>query len=150
MTNEKIKRMFDACYQAKRIREMLPPLPQGIISSHIQYMDVIQKLEKEGLQVKVSDLSNALNLPRPGVTRTVKEMEKKELIQKIASPADGRVTYLTLTEKGRNISQKYNENYFNALAPYLSDISEEDADCMIRTIDRFYHIMRERRDHYEG
>ena len=27
MTNEKIKRMFDACYQAKRIREMLPPLP---------------------------------------------------------------------------------------------------------------------------
>ena len=149
MTNEKIKKMFDACYQAKRIREMLPPLPQGIISSHIQYMDVIQKLEKEGLQVKVSDLSNALNLPRPGITRTVKEMEKNGLIQKIASPADGRVTYLTLTEKGRNISQKYDHNYFNALAPYLSDISEEDADCMIRTINKFYHIMCERRDHYE-
>ena len=29
MTNEKIKRMFDAFYQAKRIRDMLPPLPQG-------------------------------------------------------------------------------------------------------------------------
>ena len=27
MTNEKIKRMFDAFYQAKRIRDMLPPLP---------------------------------------------------------------------------------------------------------------------------
>ena len=42
MTNEKIKRMLDACYQAKRIREMLPPLPEGIMSSHIRYMDMIQ------------------------------------------------------------------------------------------------------------
>ena len=33
MTNKKIKRMLDACYQAKRIREMLPPLPEGIMSS---------------------------------------------------------------------------------------------------------------------
>ena len=30
MTTEKIKRMLDACYQAKRIRELLPPLPQGV------------------------------------------------------------------------------------------------------------------------
>lgn len=149
MTNEKIKKMFDACYQAKRIREMLPSLPQGIIPSHIQYMDIIQKMEKEGLQVRVSDLSNALNLPRPGVTRTVKDMEKNGLIQKIASPVDGRVTYLALTKKGENLSQKYNENYFNALAPYLEDISEKDADCMIQTIDKFYHIMYERRNHYE-
>jgi galactokinase len=29
------------------------------------------------------------------------------------------------------------------------DISEEDADCMIRTIGKFYEIMSERREHYE-
>ena len=40
MTNKKIKRMLDACYQAKRIREMLPPLPEGIVSSHIHIADV--------------------------------------------------------------------------------------------------------------
>ena len=33
MTNEKVKRMLDACYQAKRIRELLPPLPQGVMPS---------------------------------------------------------------------------------------------------------------------
>lgn len=48
MTNEKIKRMFDACYQAKRIREMLPPLPPGVMPSYIQYLDVIRKLEGQG------------------------------------------------------------------------------------------------------
>ena len=76
MTNEKIKRMFDACYLAKRIREMLPPLPQGVMPSYIQYMDKIQTMEKQGICVKVSDISDALNIPRPGVTRTVKWKRK--------------------------------------------------------------------------
>ena len=78
MTNKKIKRMLDACYQAKRIREMLPPLPEGIVSSHIRYMDIIQELQKQKVHVRVSDLSDVLNIPRPGVTRTIKEMEKKD------------------------------------------------------------------------
>ena len=47
MTNEKIKRMFDAFYQAKRIRDMLPPLPQGVMPSYIQYLDVIHSLQRE-------------------------------------------------------------------------------------------------------
>ena len=57
MDIELIKRMMDACYQGKRIRDMLPPLPDGVASSYIQYLDVIEKLEKQGIQVKVSDVS---------------------------------------------------------------------------------------------
>lgn len=142
MTNEKIKRMFDACYQAKRIREMLPPLPPGVMPSYIQYLDVIRKLEGQGTGVKVSDISDALNLPRPGVTRTVKEMEKKGYICKISSPDDGRVTYISATEEGEELSKKYDEYYFNDLRADLSDITEEEADGMIRTIEKFYKIIR--------
>ena len=123
MTSEIIKRMFDACYQAKRTREMLPPLPEGVRSSFIQYLDTIQSLEGQGVQVKVSDISDAMELPRPGVTRTVKEMEEKGYLKKMASEADGRVTYIAVTRK--------------------------DAECMIRTIEKFYQIMCERRKHYD-
>lgn len=42
-----------------------------------------------------------MNLPRPGVTRTVKEMETKGYLQKLMSPDDGRVTYISITEKER-------------------------------------------------
>lgn len=149
MTNEKVKRIFDACYLAKRIREMLPPLPKGVMPSYIQYMDKIQTMEKQGIRVKISDISNALNIPRPGVTRTVKEMETKGYLQKLSSPDDGRVTYITLTEEGKALSRKYDEHYFNELSSYLNEIPEEDADCMIRTIRKFYEIMNERREHYE-
>jgi DNA-binding MarR family transcriptional regulator len=149
MTTEKIKRMLDACYQAKRIRELLPPLPQGVTPSYIQYLDNIHALEKQGIQIKISDISDVMNLPRPGVTRTVKEMETKGYLRKISSPDDGRVTYISITEEGRKLSQKYNEYYFGELVPYLSEISEEEADCMIRTIEKFYQIMCERRNHYD-
>ena len=149
MTSEIIKRMFDACYQAKRTREMLPPLPEGVRSSFIQYLDTIQSLEGQGVQVKVSDISDAMELPRPGVTRTVKEMEEKGYLQKIASEEDGRVTYITVTKKGSELSQKYDEQYFKSLLPYMEEISDEDAECMIRTIEKFYQIMCERRKHYD-
>lgn len=149
MTNEKIKRMLDACYLAKRIREMLPPLPEGVMPSYIKYLEVVQTLEKNSSHVRVSDISDALDLPRPGVTRTVKEMEQKGYLRKLASSDDRRVTYISITEEGRELSRKYDENYFSELSAYLDDISEEEADCMIRTIEKFYEIMCERRKHYE-
>ena len=102
MDIELIKRMMDACYQGKRIRDMLPPLPDGVASSFIQYLDIIEKLEKQGIRVKISDVSDALSLPRPGVTRTVKDMEAKGYVKKLASAEDGRITYLTVTEAGKS------------------------------------------------
>ena len=84
MTVEHIKQLMDACYLAKRARDMLPPLPDGVQPSYIRYLDTIQKLQSQGRRVRVSDLSDALGLPRPGVTRTVKEMERKGYLHKCA------------------------------------------------------------------
>ena len=146
MTTEKIKRMLDACYQAKRIREMLPPLPAGVAPSYIHYLDTIQSLEKQEILVKITDISDALKLPRPGVTRTIKEMEKKGYLKKTSSLDDGRITYISVTKAGRELSKKYDAQYFSDLAVDLTDISEEEADCMIAVIEKFYQVMCERRD----
>lgn len=145
MTIASIKALLDACYQAKRVRELLPALPKGVAPSYIQYLDTIEALERRGVQVKISDISSALNLPRPGVTRTVREMEDRGYLRKTASDADGRITYLSITDAGKALSQTYNERFFSRLAPLLTDISEEDAACTIRTIERLYQIMSERR-----
>lgn len=145
MTAELIKRLMDACYEGKRARDLLPPLPAGVLPSYIQYLDAIQRLEQEGIRVKVSDISGKLNLPRPGVTRTVKEMETKGYLKKLASSEDGRVTYLSLTEEGKALSEKYDAQYFRGLLPYLEDISDADAETTIRTIETLYRVMCERR-----
>lgn len=84
-------------------------------------------------------------MPRPGVTLTVKEMERKGYLRKQTSAEDGRVTCISLTDAGRQLSQKYNTQFFQAIGPLLDGISEEDADCMIRTVGAFYRVMCERR-----
>ena len=136
MTIQNIKDLLDACYQGKRVRELLPPLPRGVRPSYVQYLDVIETLESHGVRVKVSDISDTLHLPRPGVTRTVKEMEDKGYLRKIASEEDGRVTYLAITDSGKRLSQIHNAQFFAQLAPLLADISDEDAACTVRTIQK--------------
>ncbi len=145
MTPEKVKEMLDACYLAKRIRELLPELPNGVAPSYIQYLDTIRRLEQNGEKVKISDISEALGLPRPGVTRTVREMEEKGYLRKLSSDEDGRITYITAAPKGEELSERYDKTYFSELSGELDDISDEEADGMISAIEKFYKLMSERK-----
>ena len=149
MTTDKIKQMLDACYLAKRTRDLLPELPDGVTPSYIQYLDRIRGLQDMNRKVRISDISDELKLPRPGVTRTIKEMEAKGYLSKETSGEDARVTYITITKKGRELSDKYDRNYYSWLVNYMEDISDEEADCMIKTIEKFYKIMSERRKNIE-
>ena len=79
------------------------------------------------------------------MTRTVKAMEAKGYLKKVSSAKDGRVTYLSITEAGKELSRIYNEQFFNMLSSFMEDIPEEDVKCTIRTIDAVHQIMCERR-----
>lgn len=150
MEIEQVKRLIDTCYLGKRCWELLPTLPDGVLPSYIHYLDVIQQMEAEGRQVRVSDISDALNLPRPGVTRTVKGMVAKGYLTKETSAQDGRVMYLSITEAGRALSQTYNVEYFGQLARSMEGISEAEAECTIRTIEKFYQTMYEGSSSFEN
>lgn len=149
MTTRNIKHLLDAFYQAKRVRELMPALPKGVTPAFVHYLDTIAALQQQGVRVKVSDISDALHIPRPGVTRTVKDMVDGGYLKKAASEEDGRVTYLTITEKGRMLSQVFDSEFFAQLAPLLADVSDEDAATTIRTIEKVYQVMSERRIHVE-
>ena len=140
MKSEKVKEMLDSCYMAKRILDMLPKLPEGVLPSYVRYLETIIELEEKNQKVKVSDVSEVLNLPRPGVTRTIHAMEKE------TAKHDGRVTYVTVTKEGKMIFEKYNKDYFQKLALCLNHVSNDEADCMIQTIEKFYEVMCEGRE----
>lgn len=146
MKSEKVKEMLDSCYMAKRILDMLPKLPEGVLPSYVRYLETIIELEEKNQKVKVSDVSEVLNLPRPGVTRTIHAMEEKGHLKKETAKHDGRVTYVTVTKEGKMIFEKYNKDYFQKLALCLNHVSNDEADCMIQTIEKFYEVMCEGRE----
>lgn len=146
MKSEKVKEMLDSCYMAKRILDMLPKLPEGVLPSYVRYLETIIELEEKNQKVKVSDVSEVLNLPRPGVTRTINAMEEKGYLKKETAKHDGRVTYVTVTKEGKMIFEKYNKDYFQKLALCLNHVSNDEVDCMIQTIEKFYEVMCEGRE----
>lgn len=146
MKSEKVKEMLDSCYMAKRILDMLPKLPEGVLPSYVRYLETIIELEEKNQKVKVSDVSEVLNLPRPGVTRTINAMEEKGYLKKETAKHDGRVTYVTVTKEGKMIFEKYNKDYFQKLALCLNHVSNDEADCMIQTTEKFYEVMCEGRE----
>lgn len=145
MERATIRALFEACYLGKRILDLLPALPEEVSPSYIRCLDVIRTLEQQGIRVRVSDISGMLNLPRPGVTRTVREMERRGYLSRQGSDRDGRVSYITATPAGKELHQRYDEEYFRQLGPYLGAISEQEARQVIQTMQRFYQIMLERR-----
>ena len=145
MTKDKIKEVMDACYQAKRIRDMLPVLPGGVTPSHIHYLDTLRKLEKIEGMVKVSDMSENLGLPRPSVTKTIKNMEKLGFVEKETTETDGRFVYIKTTRTGRDLVDKYVDEYFGNLSEDLGGITDEDADKMIEVVEKLYIVMSNRK-----
>ena len=137
MQRDKIKKVMDACYLAKRVRDLLPKLPNGVTSTHIHYLDTTN--------IKVSDISDELGLPRPGVTKITKDMEKLGLVEKKAAKTDGRVVFIKITASGKDLVDKYVDQYFGELSAELDDISDADADNMIETIEKLYEVMKGRK-----
>lgn len=145
MNSQKTKDMLDSFYMAKRILDLLPELPEGVLPSYIRYLERVIELQETHEKVKVSDLSSALNLPRPGVTRTVNSMVEKGYLNKRSSKEDGRVTYIEISDKGMTLFEKFNRDFFKDLSLNLNHISVKEADIMIETIEKFYQVMCERR-----
>lgn len=145
MTGDKVREVMDACYLAKRVRDMLPKLPNGVTPYHIHYLDTIRRLESSKDGVRVSDISEELGLPRPGVTKTLKDMEKLGFIEKKTTQEDGRVVFISITATGKDLVDKYVDQCFSELSVEFADISDADADHMIETIEKLYEVMSRRR-----
>lgn len=136
MTTENAKRMMDAFYLGKRIFDRQPELPKGVTSSYIHVLDAIVQLERKGIDVRVSDISDKLSISRPGITRTIKQMESQGYILKTPDTADGRVVHITLTEQGRGLHEHFVDEYFRKVTGLLEGIQDAEIEEMCRIVSR--------------
>lgn len=140
------KKLFDACFQAKRIIEMMPELPEKMKPRHIHVIDAIYENTREKGVTRVSDVSKRLNITTPSVTKLINELEERKAVVKLSVPDDKRITLLELTEKGESYYLKYVEEYHKHLAFLMKDFKDEECEIAIKIIENIYQIMRKERD----
>lgn len=135
MRAEDVTELVGACYEAKRVVELMPGLPKGMRPGHIHVIDIIHQLQERGGPVRVSDVADAMHVTNPGVTRLVNELVELGAVEKTQSSEDRRVFTVSLTDLGREYQRDYLERYHRELAGRLPGISEED----VRTTARVMH-----------
>lgn len=128
MQEESVSKLLGACYEAKRIVELMPKLPQGMKPSHIHVIDVINQLQQRNGSVRVSDIGVALHVTNPGVTRLVNELVVLKAVEKTQSSEDKRVVTVRLTELGRTTSRSTSRS---TTAKWLADLRR----CPTRTFE---------------
>lgn len=138
MNQQKARMMFDALYLGKRIWELQPELPEGLTAGSIHILDQLDQLSHQQENVCVSDISTAMNLPRPGITKAVKELAEAGYIEKHPAEKDGRVVHISLSRKGKETIRKYVKDYFRTVSEKLSDLSDEEIEQMNETITSIY------------
>jgi hypothetical protein len=62
MKEKNISQFLGACYEAKRIVELMPELPEGMKPSHIHIVDIICQLQQINGFVRISDIGTALHI----------------------------------------------------------------------------------------
>ena len=141
---EEIKEFLDACHKAKRIAEMMPELPEGMTPRHVHVIDAIYQLERTGEMVKVSDVSEYLEVTRPSITRLIRELETLGAVSKIADTQDKRIVWLELTDLGHRYYDKYIRRYFSWIGRQLEDMEPEELLTAAGAIERVYGILSNR------
>lgn len=138
MTSQIVKDILDSCYTAKKILALLPPLPRGMRPRHIDVIDAIFELEVGQKSVRVSQVSRALRLTAPSVTKLINELQALGAVVKTDDPADKRATLVRLTDLGRAVHEAHVVRFHLKLAEAFSEIDAADRRAMMRTIQTVY------------
>lgn len=141
MTQEKLKQFLDACYDAKRLVEHLPDLPDGMKPRQVHVLDAVNEIQKKQGFCRVSDISSYMNTTLPSITKRVQELEERNLLVKQADEKDKRVINLTLTEEGKEFVELRVTHFHGEWASRLPDLDDAVVDEFVHAITRMQETM---------
>lgn len=87
-------------------------------------------------QIKLSDVAKTLQVTLPAVTHKVNDLESKKMIEKTTSTKDLRVTYIKLTQAGKQYVESLQDDYYEPLEILMNHLGEEDTKELIRLLKK--------------
>ncbi|HBG33003.1 MAG TPA: hypothetical protein DEG42_05355 [Acholeplasmataceae bacterium] len=87
-------------------------------------------------RVKLSDISKTLRVTLPAVTHKVNDLVEKNYVEKETSPKDLRVTYIRLTQTGKEYVESIREEYYQPLREVVKYLGDDDTKCLMRILDK--------------
>ena len=138
-----VEKLLDGCFYAKKLTENLPPLPQGVRQRPNFVLQEIYRITGRQGFCRVSDIAHKLNTSMPSITRMVGELERDGYLRKKVDPKDKRVVLVELLEPGQAFVRR-GRAFHKEWGRNIDDITEEDVETVIRTLERFRKAVPEK------
>jgi len=135
--------VLEALSLGKRALEFMPELPKGMKPSHIRVLNVIYKKNNQNGSVRITDVSNAMQITKPSITKLINELVDLGAVKKTIASTDRRIVLVELSVFGKQCVEKYVLKYHAQLAAYFSKVDQEKYVSMIETVEFIYQSMKE-------
>ncbi|MFC4786920.1 MarR family winged helix-turn-helix transcriptional regulator [Nocardioides sp. MAHUQ-72] len=104
--------------------------------SMVEYEILVRLSEREGRQMRMAQLADALAHSRSRVTHTIARMEHAGLVERCTSPEDGRGILARMTERGWELLVRVAPVHVNGVRDHLVDlVSPEDFAAVGRVMN---------------
>src|SRR6476620_5527898 len=100
--------------------------------------------------MRLSDLAAAVELDASTVSRQIKQLEDKGIVERTADPEDGRASLIRMTSEGRDVIQAAFRRRFERLKVVLEPWSQHDRDLLQDFLTRLAADLREANDRQES
>jgi len=135
--------ILEALWLAKKATEFMPELPKDMKPSHIRVLDAIYKQYNQSERVRVTDVSTAMQITKPSITKLINELVDLGTVKKTIAATDKRIILVELSPFGKECVQKYVLNYHAKLGEYFSKLDQKKYLSMIETVEFIYQSMKE-------
>ena len=98
---------------------------------------VLEQLALEGGQAPLSELVDALDLPKQSATYMVDRLEGEAYVERQRDPADRRRFQIVLTRKGRRKVKSNLPRFYKAMLDALRQVPAEGRAQLLRSLAQF-------------
>ena len=99
-----------------------------------------------GKPITISELASVMHQSLPSLSQRVTALEEKGFVERVADPADRRVTGLLLTETGRREMEAAHSRFNAVLWQAAHRVGEEDMETLLRLLGELAAALEETAD----
>ncbi|MBQ8791012.1 MAG: winged helix-turn-helix transcriptional regulator [Ruminiclostridium sp.] len=122
--------------QQKQNSNLFPQMNQsesGVFLAMLQIM-----AEKPDTELfPLGELNSYLDYTRPNLSQTINKLEDKNYVERVTLKDDRRVTYIRLTEEGKEMLQEKHSSIADRMNRIKDVLGEEDINKLIELLTRF-------------
>ena len=112
----------------------------GVVISQPGYV-LLRRIHEDG-PLSLGDLAKRTDMDPAATGRQVRQLEADGLVQKGPSSADGRVTFVRVTPRGREVRRRINEVTYRHMEDVLQAWSRRDRGALGELLGRLVDDLR--------